>query len=102
MGYSNQMPNPTNFGTKHNLPEHVRAVAGLRNKVIACKTLDPEHEGDMMECYYAGHRIKENVLGLSFVSSEIHTVLVHTYRYIREMITSSSDAASHNRLKCQS
>jgi hypothetical protein len=47
MGYSSQMPNPTNVGTKHNLPEHVRAVAGLRNEVIAWTTLDPEHEGDI-------------------------------------------------------
>jgi hypothetical protein len=49
MGYNSQtMPNhPTNVGTKHNLPEHVRAMAGLRNEVIAWTTLDPEHEGDI-------------------------------------------------------
>jgi hypothetical protein len=45
------MQKPGNYGNKHNLPEHVREMTGLRNEVIAWTSLDPKHEGDIE--YYA-------------------------------------------------
>jgi hypothetical protein len=44
MSHNNTNTRSTVTGTKHNLPEHVRQVAGLRSEVIAWTQLDPDLE----------------------------------------------------------
>jgi hypothetical protein len=47
MSYSKQQARPVSVGTKVNLPDDIREMAGLRSEVLAWTALDPDHEGDI-------------------------------------------------------